>query len=143
MKNLTNVLTVALLGAVLTGCSTLSQKNVEVDAEEYARLKQLAMADHYYGAQQQQAQQYQAQQAQLVTQQQYMDQQQSLNQQQIQMMHESKPMDPAYVETRESVLHQRCIDNISSLTADNRKAITIEGSVRAVSGCVGVAKSLR
>ncbi len=142
MKNLSMLVATLAIGSVLTGCSTLSPK-VEVDAEEYARLKQLAVQDHYHGVQQQQAQQFQVQQAQMSTQQQYLQNQQSLNQQQIQMMHETKPIDPAYVETRESVLHQRCLDNVSGLTSDNRKAITIEGSVRAVSGCVGVAKSIR
>lgn len=142
MNNLKLTLGALLSSLVLTGCMSTGG-TIAVEKEEYERLRQLAAADHYYGAQQQQAQQYQTQQLQQSTQQQYLQQQQALTQQQIQMIHETKPVDPAYVETRESVLHQRCIDNVSSMTADNRHVITVEGSFRAVSGCVGVAKTIR
>lgn len=148
-------LLIASLSSVilLSGCGTLQPK-VEVDAEEYARLKQLAVQDHYHGLQQAQTQQAQVQQTQQLTQQQYMQQQQMLQfqqaqqqqyltQQQAQMLHETKPLDPAYQVTREERLYDKCMGQISDLTSDNRKVITIEGSVRGTAGCVGVAKTLR
>jgi hypothetical protein len=142
MNNLKLAIVALLASLVLTGCMSTGG-TVAVDKEEYERLRQLAAADHYIGAQQQNAQQFQVQQMQMSTQQQVLQNQQALAQQQIQMMHETKPVDPAYVETRETVLHQKCINNISDLTSANRHVITIEGSFKAVSGCVGVAKQLR
>ena len=49
----------------------------------------------------------------------------------------------AYDVSREERLYTECVGQVSELTNDNRRVITVEGSIRAVSGCVGVAKQLK
>lgn len=49
----------------------------------------------------------------------------------------------AYDVSREERLYTQCVGQVSELTNDNRRVITVEGSIRAVSGCVGVAKQLK
>lgn len=49
----------------------------------------------------------------------------------------------AYEVSREERLYTQCVGQVSELTNDNRRVITVEGSIRAVSGCVGVAKQLK
>lgn len=48
-----------------------------------------------------------------------------------------------YEVTREERLYTQCVGQVSELTNENRRVITVEGSIRAVSGCVGVAKQLK
>ncbi len=49
----------------------------------------------------------------------------------------------AYDVSREERIYTQCVGQVSELTNDNRRVITVEGSIRAVSGCVGVAKQLK
>ncbi len=55
----------------------------------------------------------------------------------------AEPNNKAYDVTREERLYNQCVGQVSDLTSDNRKVITVDGSIRAVSGCVGVAKQIR
>lgn len=55
----------------------------------------------------------------------------------------AEPNNKAYDVTREERLYNQCVGQVSDLTGDNRKVITVDGSIRAVSGCVGLAKQIR
>lgn len=55
----------------------------------------------------------------------------------------SQPAQSSYDVSREERLYDKCMGQVSDLTADNRRVISVDGSIRAASGCVGVAKQLR
>lgn len=56
---------------------------------------------------------------------------------------QSASQSSAYDVTREERLYNQCVGQVSDLTSDNRHVITVDGSIRAASGCVGVAKQLK